>query len=359
MIYLDFNASAPVSADAASQMGAAVMQGGNPSSVHAAGRTARGRVEVARDILAGAIGCHARDLVFTSGGTEANALAIRGAQPLRVIASATEHECVLALADEILPVNTQGLVDPQVLAAALAAGPALVCIMAANNETGVIQPLEVLAPIVRAAGGVLHVDAVQALGKCPLDHALADTMAFSAHKLGGPQGVGALYIRPGHRLTAQQRGGGQELGRRAGTENVGGIVGFGAALKERNQDSDWTARVTGLRDHMEAALLEAGAQIIARDTPRLGNTSAVRMPGVTTATQVMALDLAGFAVSAGSACSSGKVKPSHVLQAMGCSDEVAGETIRVSLGWTTTQEQIERFVHAWQATFTRLGQRAA
>ena len=354
MIYLDFNASAPVSALVAAQVASAIAQGGNPSSVHAAGRTARGRVEVAREALATAVGCAARDLVFTSGGTEANALAIQGLPLPRVLASAVEHDCVLALADATIPVDGQGRVDPEALEAALKDGPALVCIMAANNETGVIQPLRELAPLVRAAGSLLHVDAVQALAKLPVEVAHADTMAFSAHKLGGPQGVGALYVRPGLTVAARQRGGGQELGRRAGTENVGGIVGFGAALRERAEDAEWTARVTALRDSLETALLEAGAQIIARDVPRLCNTIAVRMPGVAAATQVMALDLAGFAVSAGSACSSGKVKPSHVLRAMGCPDAVAGETIRVSLGWTTTEEEIASFVKAWRATRARL-----
>lgn len=359
MIYLDFNASAPVSSAVAAQITAAVTQGGNPSSVHAAGRTALGRVEAAREALAQAVGCVARELVFTGGGTEANALAIRGASAARVLASAVEHECVLAHADTTIPVDGQGRVAPDALEAALRDGPALVCIMAANNETGVLQPLDELAPIVRAAGGLLHVDAVQALAKLPVDAALADTMAFSAHKLGGPQGVGALYVRPGLTLVALQRGGGQELGRRAGTENVGGIVGFGAALRERAADTGWTAQVAALRDALESALLEAGAQIIARDAPRLCNTIAVRMPGVAAATQVMALDLAGFAVSAGSACSSGKVRPSHVLQAMGCPEAVAAQTIRVSLGWTTTPAQTEGFLKAWRATFARLGQRAA
>jgi cysteine desulfurase len=350
--YLDHAATTPIDPAAAAAMAAAVAYWANPSSVHRAGRRAHAALEDAREALARHLGCAADAIIFTGGGTEALGLALRGVRAAAVLVSAVEHDAVRAQADgaTVIPVDAEGCVDLAALAALLAEAPApaLVAVMQVNNETGVIQPLAEIAALVLAAGGRLLVDAVQGAGKLPCPP--ADFVALSAHKLGGPPGVGALIARCAEDLVAQQLGGGQERGFRAGTQNLPGIAGFAAAFDARAADTGWLDRVAALRDRLEARLLaHPGTQILGADAPRLATISCIAMPGVPAATQVMALDLAGFAVSAGAACSSGKVKPSHVLAAMRVAPDIAATAIRVSLGWTTTQAEIDAFADAWLA----------
>jgi cysteine desulfurase len=318
--------------------------------VHAAGRAANGLVERARDSVAAFAGCAPDAVVFTSGGTEALALALQGSRMARCLVSAVEHSAVLAARADatVIPVGRDGVIDLAALAARLADGPALVAVQHANNETGVVQPVAEIAALVAAAGGLLLVDAVQSAGKLPLP--AADFVALSAHKLGGPAGVGALIVRNPATLTAVQRGGGQERGLRGGTPNIPGIAGFAAAVAEAR---DW-ARVAMLRDRLEAAAVAAGAIIHGDSAPRLPHIANIGLPGVAGGTQVMALDLAGFMVSAGAACSSGKVAASHVLAAMGLG-KAAGEAIRVSLGPLTTADEVAAFIGAW----TQMAQRSA
>lgn len=358
--YLDYNATAPTHPGVIEAVSACLRETGNPSSVHGAGRRARSLMEAAREAVAKAVNCLPRQIVWTSGGTEANALVLHGAPARSLFVSSVEHDSVLSNAPDAarLPVDPNGIVDLDALSAALAQaeGPKLVSVMLANNETGVIQPIAEIAERCRAGGAWLHVDAVQALGKIPVDvQSLdADFLTLSAHKVGGMKGVGALVLANDLiEIKSVIRGGGQELGRRAGTENLPGIVSFGAALAELEKLEGWQTRVRALRDRMEAALIESGAEINAREAERLPTTSSVRMKGVLAETQVMAFDLAGIAVSAGSACSSGKVKASHVLSAMGLGEEAASQSIRVSLGWNTTGADVDRFLAAWQRLYER------
>ncbi len=355
LIYFDYNATAPVWDAVRVAMDAALAAGGNPSSVHGAGRAARGTTEKAREQVAAHIGVRPRDLVFTSGGTEANALALRMAGDMPILVSAVEHESVLAQAPgaELVPVTENGIVDLAALERLIAGRAVFLSLMAVNNETGIGQPVKQAAALVHLHGGRVHSDASQALGKMTFRAAAldADFITFTAHKIGGPQGVGALAVTCGYPPHPLLRGGGQELGWRAGTENVAGIAGFAAAL-EAVSAADWRARCADLRDRLEAAL-PPHSVLCAPDVLRVPNTSLLWMPGVPAATQVMMLDLEGFAVSAGSACSSGKVKPSHVLRAMGHDEAVASQTIRVSLGWWTTAAEIDAFVVTWQKIFAR------
>lgn len=364
-VYLDYNATAPIRPEAIEAMTRAFAVGGNPSSVHAAGRSARAIVEHARNEVAAMVGGPASTVIFTSGGTEANALAIESAVATgskRLIVSAIEHDSVLESAKasgaavEYLPVTADGVADLEWLSARLANwdaadGRPFVALMLANNETGVIQPVREASDIVRAAEGWLHVDAIQAAGKIITDsRALgADTLVVSAHKLGGPQGVGALTFGPRATMVRRQHGGGQERGRRAGTENVAGIAGFGAAamasLRDKDIQSAW-------RDTAAERLKSQGALVIGEDAARLPNTLCVAAAGYGAELQVMALDLAGIMVSAGSACSSGKVKASHVLTAMGL-DDLASCAIRVSGGWATTEQDWAAFVAAWEQVHSR------
>jgi cysteine desulfurase len=351
--YLDFNATTPVWPEVVVAMATTLGELGNPSSVHGFGRRSRGRLEAARAVLAQALGVAADRVVFTSGGTEANQLAL-GSVDGPVVVSAVEHPSVLdAVPDRRLaPVDGTGRVDLEALAKLLEIErPRLVSVMLANNETGIVQPVEEVARLAHDAGALVHVDAVQGLGKLPL--ALkdlgADMMTLSAHKIGGPSGVGALVLAPGVEPRARQVGGGQERRRRAGTENLSGIVGFAKAV-ETVSGVDWT-RVAALREALEAKVLASApeATVVGRDVRRLANTACIVLPGVRSETQIMALDLAGVAVSAGSACSSGKVAASHVLMAMGMPQELARCAIRVSLGWSTTAEDVERFIAAWRS----------
>ncbi|MDE2199662.1 MAG: aminotransferase class V-fold PLP-dependent enzyme [Rhodospirillales bacterium] len=358
MTYLDANASEPLRPGPRAALLAALEQPGNPSSVHAAGRAARRIVEDAREVVAAHFNAAAADVVFTSGGTEADALAIHSlGQGRRLIVGATEHDAVRAAAAgaATLPVDASGVADLDALARLLAEGPALVCLMLANNETGAIQPVAEAARLCHAAGSLTHVDAVQAGGRMAVDFAAigADSLALSSHKMGGPTGVGALLL--GAQAAALLRpliaGGGQERGRRGGTLPAALIAGFAAACAP-------PADLTALRDAAEAAATACGAVVLGAAAPRLGNTTCLALPGVAAATQVMALDLAGVQVSAGAACSSGKVARSHVLDAMGVG-MLAGEAIRVSLPWNATMADIAHFAEAYAAMAARLGRRAA
>jgi cysteine desulfurase len=369
-IYLDYNATAPVRPEAAAAVAAAMVATGNPSSVHRFGRDARQRIEEARGRVASLIGAAPADIVFTSGGSEANALALMGAGRARVLVSAIEHDSVLATAPAIgvggaerIPVDANGVVRLDALERLLKADarPALVSIQLANNETGVLQPIPQAAAMAHVHGALIHSDAVQAAGKIAVDFAGlgVDFLSLSAHKIGGPQGVGALAVRSGLGLTPQHLGGGQERGRRAGTENGPGIAGFGVAADSAAAGLAEFARLALLRDRLEAELIARGARTFSSAVPRLANTSSIAMPGVLAETQIMALDLAGIAVSAGAACSSGKVRPSHVLRAMGASEAEASSAIRVSLGWDTMLRDIERLIEAWSALRARTQSRAA
>jgi len=367
-VYLDWNATTPLRPEARVVMAAAFDLAGNPSSIHLEGRAARKLIEDARHQVAAALGAEPRNVVFTSGGTEANVLALQpglagpSGEPLkRLIVSAIEHVSVLSGGQffpreqiEFAPAAPDGVVDLDRLRALLAGQPpALVSIMLANNETGVIQPTREVAAIVREAGGLLHVDAVQALGKIPIDiRALgADLMSVSAHKLGGPKGVGALALASDRQGFAPLlRGGGQERNRRAGTENVAGIAGFGAAIAAALPAlGSETHRLTQLRNRLEQGLASlADVVIFGTPAPRLPNTTLFAAPGVRAETAVIALDLEGIAVSSGSACSSGKVTPSHVLNAMQVRSELVQGAIRLSTGYLTSEADIERCLEAWR-----------
>ncbi|MBV8189228.1 MAG: cysteine desulfurase [Alphaproteobacteria bacterium] len=358
--YLDHNATSPLRPAAFAAMTEALGVIGNPSSVHAGGRKARALVEGARREVAILVGALPAEVVFTSGGTEANCMAITGTGRRRVLVSAIEHDSVSsAAADaERVPVDCEGVIDLAALERLLASGdePALVSVMLANNETGVVQPVAEVSRLARKAGALVHCDAVQAVGKIAVDvHGLGvDYLTLSAHKLGGPTGVGALVVRDGAPFASDRRGGGQEARRRAGTENVSGIAGFGAAAGEAVNG----LAVGDLRDRLEAALLATAvdARIFGAGATRLCNTTCISMPGVRAETQVMALDLAGVCVSAGAACSSGKVQRSAVLAAMDVQDAVAGTAIRISLGWNSRTEEIERLIAVWRDLYVRVSQ---
>ncbi len=359
--YLDWNATAPLRPAAAAAMAEALALGGNPSSVHRRGRAARQLVERSREAVATLVGARADDVVFASGGTEANHLALLGSGRERVLVSAVEHSSVLQAVPgaERIPVDENGIVDAPMLAAMLKhdARPALVSVMLANNETGMIQPVRDIAKIAHEHGALFHCDAVQAAGKIPISLAEtgADLLTLSAHKIGGPAGIGALIVAGSVELTPLLRGGGQERTRRAGTENLAGITGFGAAATAC--DITDYGHVRELRDKLETAL-SPDALVIGAAASRLPNTASIAMPGVSAETQIIALDLDGVMVSAGAACSSGKVGPSHVLAAMGVAPEIADATIRVSLGWSTTEADIAHFIEAWSALFRRTRGRA-
>ncbi len=353
MTYLDANATEPARPEAIAAAVAAMRLGGNPSAIHAAGRAARRLLEGAREALAARFGALPGGVVFTSGGTEANALAVRGlAGGRRVIIGATEHDAVRAAAPraEVLPADMRGLPDLDRLAVLLREGPALVCLMLANNETGTILPIAEAAVLCRAAGALLHVDAVQAAGRIPVDLAAlgADSLAISGHKLGGIPGAGALLLAPGVEPAAQMIGGGQERGRRGGTHALPAIAAMAAAAGV----IDLGSGLAPLRDAIEAHAVAAGAVPLAAGAARLPNTASLALPGVPAATQVIALDLAGVQVSAGAACSSGKVGASHVLAAMGLG-ALAGQAIRVSLPWNATAADVAAFAGAYAAMAAR------
>ena len=368
-VYLDWNATAPLRPEAREAMISALGIAGNPSSVHGEGRAARKLIEEARAKVAALVGAEAEQVAFTSGGTEANMLALTSAlvgpgndlPRDRLLISAIEHPSVRsggrfpAGATEEIPVSAAGAVDLDALRALLAkGGRPLVSIMLANNETGVIQPISEAAQVVHEAGGLLHVDAVQGSGRiaCDLSTLGADLLTLSAHKLGGPKGVGALVRRREALHIAEPliKGGGQERGARAGTENVAGIAGFGAAAEAAAKALEReAAHMAALRDHLETELKRVSpeATIFGSESARLPNTTLFTAPGVKAETAVIAFDLDGIAVSSGAACSSGKVQPSHVLAAMGVDGAAARGAIRVSLGPKTTESEAERFLKAW------------
>jgi cysteine desulfurase len=372
-VYLDWNATAPLRPEARAAMAAALELAGNPSSIHAEGQAARRVVEQAREQVAALVGADPKLVTFTSGGTEANNLALIPALQVgadkaprdRLLISAIEHASVRAggrfapdMIEEI-PVTAAGIVDGEALGTRLTALAAeglrvLVAVMLANNETGVVQPIPEIASKVHEAGGLFHVDAVQASGRIPCDiNALcADLLTLSAHNLGGPKGAGALIRRDEalHVPHPLVRGGGQERGLRAGTENVAAIAGFGAAAEAAQQDLEADARrMTALRHRLETGLKAATpkAIIYGAESPRVPNTTLVAVPGMKAETAVIAFDLAGFAVSSGAACSSGKVQASHVLAAMGAPEDLARGGVRISLGWNTAETDIDRFINAW------------
>jgi cysteine desulfurase len=369
MHYLDHNATSPLRPDSHSAMTHALTIGGNPSSIHANGRAARALVEQARAAVAALAGAPADAVVFTSGATEANHLALFGAvegslaeseakaapRITRLFVSAVEHSSVLATANRlverypwlrltILPVAASGVLDVEALRVELREGKgrALVAVMAANNETGVIQPIAEISKLVREVNGLLLVDAVPAAGKMALDFALCDYMVLSAHKIGGPQGAGALLVRDGAPLMPQLVGGGQQKGLRAGTENLSGIAGFGAAAHALADGDGERARIAHLRDHFESALKKAVPEAVTfgAGEARLCSTTCFAIPGLTAETALIGLDLDGVMLSSGSTCSSGKLAISHVLTAMGVEESLAGCALRASFGWSSTMDNV-------------------
>ena len=376
-VYLDYNATAPLRAEARAAMSAALDVAGNPSSIHAEGRAARAIVEHARREVAELVGVSPRGIVFTSGGTEAGNFALHPhlAGPVaieRLILSAGEHVCMLQghrfapEAVEIAPLDARGRIDLDALEEMLAGSPVLLALQGANNQTGVMQPVAEAAALVHARGGLVVCDSVQLAGRAAFDAAAlgADYLMLSAHKFGGPKGVGALIAaRAGLSFGAPLlRGGGQERGARAGTENVAGVAGFGAAARATREDLATEApRLAALRDRLEALVREAapGAVIFGAGAPRLPNTSCFAVPGAAAGTLLMRLDLEGVAASSGSACSSGKVARSHVLAAMGAPPGLASGAIRLSLGWASTQDDVARFAEVFLRALANLRARGS
>jgi cysteine desulfurase len=350
-LYLDHAATTPVLPEAQAAMADALAGWANPSSPHADGRAARAALEEARAAIAGALGWR-HDVILTSGASEAVAIAAARAKVERRWVGATEHDAVIAAMGpgaEVLPVDRNGVID----LGALNGEPGLVAIQQVNNETGVIQPIEQVAAAVRQAGSLLLADCAQGAGKVPLPD--ADFIAVSAHKLGGPPGMGALLVRD---IATLSPSGGQERGYRRGTENVPAAAGLAAALQAR-AFADAMPRLAELRARLEQAITAAGGLVIAGDSERIATIGAYAMPGVTSAGQLVQFDLAGIAVSAGSACSSGSMKPSRVLGAMGVPADIAGSVIRVSFGPGTGAGDVDRFVAEWRRIAERAGVRAA
>ncbi|GAB4524995.1 MAG: cysteine desulfurase family protein [Amphiplicatus sp.] len=375
--YLDYNATTPVRPEVVEAVADAMRAVGNSSSVHEEGRRALGLVEEAREKLRRLVNAPQNGVIFTSGGTEAIHYALHGAaragRAKRVFVSAIEHAAVSANAAsagvpvETIPARPSGVVDLDWLEDRLKdddaarEGGFLVCVMLANNETGVIQPVEEAARIAHERGGLLFVDAAQAAGKIPVNFVMsgADMMAVTGHKFGGPIGVGALIVQPNLALEPVMRGGGHELNRRAGTHNVPAIVGLGVACELAADSLAKAPAIAALRDRMQQAAEAAGAVVWGKTEERLPGTLSLSAPGFASETQLMAMDLAGIAISSGSACSSGKARPSHVLAAMGASEAEARASIRVSIGWATTEEDAEAFIREWPAAYQRAKARAA
>lgn len=348
-LYLDHAAITPVLPEARDAIARALERPGNPSSPHADGREARGALEEARRTVAEALAWR-HDVIFTSGGTEAIRIAAERAKRARRIVGPTEHEAVVAAmgpAALVLPVDSKGLIEIEALGHMIAGGPALVAVQFVNNETGVIQPIDRIYELVRSAGSLLLADCAQAAGKIPLPD--ADLIAITSQKFGGAPGSGALLVRD---LATLEASGGQERGYRRGTENLPGIIGQAAALKSR-RFAEAMPRLATLRERLEREIVAAGGLVIAADAPRITTIAAYAMPGVASASQLVQLDLAGISVSAGSACSSGSMKPSRVLSAMGVPDEIASTVIRVSFGPSTSEAEIERFLAEWRKIAVR------
>lgn len=361
-IYLDYNATAPLRPAANALMNELLGRPLNASAVHGPGREGRKHIEAARQKLADLCGVTPGQVVFNSGATEANNTVLKYFAEKPVLISAIEHPCVLESAPHAarIPVTAGGVVDLQKLEDLLKAEkPALVSVMAVNNESGVIQPLSEISALCKKYGALLHCDAVQAVGRIPigLTELGADFLSVSSHKIGGPQGVGALVLGLCGMTPVLLHGGGQERQARAGTENVAGIAGFGAALDALGNDKP--EQLETWRDKLESGLQQASPETIihCQDAPRVCNTSFFSLPGVNSETVLMGLDLENIAVSNGSACSSGKVKASHVLKAMGHDDAVAGSAIRVSLGWDTKESDIDAFLQIWSKLYDRIKRR--
>jgi len=372
-VYLDHAASAPLRPEAREAL-LPFLEGhfGNPSSIHRFGRETRAALEGARARLARVIGAEPAEIVFTRAGTEADNLAILGrarmGPGMPVAVSAVEHKAVLASAHaarewdadlHLLSVDGDGLVRMDDVDAAVSGRPSVVSVMWANNEVGTLQPVAEVGARCRKAGVAFHSDAVQALGKVPVrvDQVPVDLVAFSAHKVGGPKGVGALYVRRGTRLHPLLFGGGQERGMRPGTEDVAGAAAFAAAAEAAEAERETAmARIGALRDRLEAGLREAvsGLVVNAAGAPRLPTISNLSVPGADPELLLMGLDLEGIAASSGSACSSGAVEPSHVLTAMGIPPELAGPSVRFSLGWTTTEAEIDRVLDVFPRLAARV-----
>jgi cysteine desulfurase len=354
-IYFDHAATTPVLPEAREAMARALDVWANPSSPHGEGRAARKALEEARQALAEVLGWR-HDVIFTSGASEAVTIAAKRAKAPGRAYLATEHDIVPASMGEgaaVVPVGHDGVVDMAALDAALAIGPALLAIQQVNNETGIIQPMEAIAAKVREAGSLLLADCAQSAGKLPLPQ--ADFIAVSAHKLGGPPGMGALLVRD---IATLAPSGGQEKGYRRGTENVPAAAGFAAALQAR-AFADAMPRLAELRRQLEEAIAGAGGVVIAAGSERIATIGAYALPGVSSAGLLVQFDLAGIAVSAGSACSSGSMKPSRVLEAMGVAPEVAGSVIRVSFGPDTSADDVDRFLTEWRRAAQSAGARAA
>lgn len=363
-VYLDHNATTRLRPEALSVVSDMLAMTGNASSVHRNGRLARRAIEDARDQVGALVNANPNDVLFTGGGTEANNLALRGYNADLNLISAIEHPSVLQACDKFksIPVNEEGVVDLTELDKMLsdADGRVLISVMLANNETGVIQPVSEIVRVAKTHAALVHCDAVQGAGKISVDMGElgVDMMSLSSHKIGGPQGVGALIVKAGLDLEAQLRGGGQEKRKRAGTENVAGIAGFGTAAGSALKKLDAMTHLVMLRDQIISGVRNlVSVRVYGEAAERLPNTVCLSMPGVTAETQLMAFDLAGVCVSAGSACSSGKIEPSHVLAAMGVDDNEALSAIRVSLGWDNTSADVEQFVDAWGAIYVKAGAR--
>lgn len=356
MFYLDYNASAPLRSNVCNGLKLLLEDlKGNPSSIHKAGRSARRYVETARATVAKVLNVDEKRIVFTSGATEANALVLTNFKG-RVLISAIEHDSVLRQKPEAtrIPVTEKGIINLEALEALLYQDtPTLVSVMAANNETGIIQPIDEIVKLCKKYKALFHCDASQAIGRMSLPWASMNMLSLSAHKFGGPSGAGALIIDPAFPPLPLIKGGGQERSYRAGSENILGIVGLGVAIESSQQD-DWSY-ACHLRDQFESQLLKdhPEATVIGKDSLRLPNVSLVSMPGVSSQTQVMAFDLAGFCVSAGAACSSGKVKTSHVLTAMGVDAGIRNGAIRVSLCPDTTAHEMNGFLSQWKSVYTK------
>lgn len=362
LIYLDHNATTPAKPAVCAVMQQILGFPHNPSSIHKAGREARRLVEDSRTIIAKALNTGPRDIVvFTSGATEANNLAITGAGMERVLVSAIEHPSVLNVPaqKEIIPVLPNGLIDIAALDSMLENNTqqTLISVMLVNNETGVIQPIDQVVAIARKRGALVHCDAAQAFGRLPLDiqNLGVDFLTLSSHKIGGPQGMGCLIIANCVVVAPQLKGGNQEKNLRAGTENIAGIVGFAEAIELANIVEFEKLRLW--RDKIEQALSIAPIRIFGKDAPRVANTTMFALPGASSETQLISLDLAGICVSNGSACSSGTVKESHVLKAMGATSAEATSSLRVSLGWNTTEKEVDFFIAEWLKMYDRIKER--
>ncbi len=364
-IYLDYNATGILRPEVVETLAEYFAADGNPSSVHHRGRAARGLMEEAREKVAALVNASAANVIFTGSGTEANNQAVRAVGAAAILMSTVEHDSTIAAAYasgapvfEVL-VNRDGLLDLGALKTLLAEAPkpALVTVLMANNETGVIQPIAEIAAIAREFGALVHTDAIQAAGKIPVDFETlgVDLMSLSAHKLNALAGTGALVVKPEVNLNPLIYGGGQERGWRSGTENLAGIVAFGRAAELAIENLENYQKISVLRDFLEAEIKTFCPQttVFGGAAQRLPNTTNFTMPGVSSDTQAIALDLEGFCVSTGAACSSGKVKASHVLTAMGYGPEVAGCALRVSLGWQTEMADLEAFIEAWKRLYTR------